>query len=181
MEPIERTRRVDNMKRSTTTFLMFLLAVALLTACGSDTTSVTSGDQPDDASADLPTVPLGGGGPLVTVDITITHPDADDVAYTISCLGDTATVIGDVGISDFAACAQLADDADKDERLLDGVPGDQVCTEIYGGPDVATIVGTYDGVDGPAINTTIDRSNGCGISEWDTLLSEVLPTALGVQ
>lgn len=180
MEPIIRTRRVDNMKQPTATFSMFLLAVILLAACGSDATSVTTGDEPDDIEPDLPAEPLGGGGPLVTVDITITHPDTSDVTYTISCLGDTATVIGEVGISDFDACTQLGDDAVR-IRLLDGAPSDQVCTEIYGGPDVATIVGTYDGVDGPAINTTIDRSNGCGIDEWDTLLSDVLPDALGVQ
>ena len=205
MEPIVGARRVDNMKRSKITFLMLLLGLVLLGACGSDTTSVTSGDVPDDVSGDLPVdpnydpdddpsgplddvviepdlpaVPLGGGGPLVTVDITITHPDADDITYTISCLGDTTTVIGEVGISDFAACAQLGHDAVR-KRLLDGAPSDQVCTEIYGGPDVATIVGTYDGVDGPAIDTTFDRTNGCGIDEWDTLLSDVLPNALGVQ
>ena len=56
-----------------------------------------------------------------------------------------------------------------------------MCTEIYGGPDVAAITGTYDGVDGPKIDTTIDRTNGCGIDEWDTLLSQVLPGALGVK
>lgn len=208
MEPIIRPRRVHNMKRSAITssilFLATVLFAAVFAACGSDSTNVTSGDLPDDVPADLPIDPdydpdepeeplddpdvepalpigpLGAGGPLVTADITITHPDADDVVYSIACLGDTATVIGDVGISEFSACSQLGEDAVR-TRLLDGAPSDQVCTEIYGGPDVATIVGTYDGVDGPAIDTTIDRTNGCGIDEWDRLLSDVLPNALGVQ
>lgn len=167
-------------------FLTPLFALLLLAACGSDTTDVSSGDEPvgDDVDlpvdSDLPTGPLGGDGTLATLDIVISHPDADDVSYVISCLGDTATIIGDVSLSDFAACDQLGDNAVR-ERLLNGAPVDQACTEIYGGPDIATITGTYDGVDGPKVDTTIDRSNGCGIDEWDSLLSQVLPGALGVQ
>jgi len=178
------------MKRNTILLTPMIFLVLLLAACGSDTTNVTSGDEPLDDSADLPIndnadpslddeVPLGAGT-LATLDIVITHPDADDVSYTISCLGDTATITADVGLNDFAACQQLADDAVRD-RLLNGAPKNQVCTEQYGGPDVATITGTYDGVDGPKINTTIDRSNGCGIDEWDSLLSRVLPNPLGMQ
>lgn len=199
-EPNRPVQRVLHMKR-TIKLLIPLFALLLLAACGSDTTDVTSGDEPadqdvdlpvdpddsidDDVEADpidpdLPTGPLGGGGTLATIDIVITHPDADDVTYTISCLGDTATIVGDVGLDDFAACDQLGQDAVR-TRLLDGTPADQVCTEIYGGPDIATLTGTYDGVDGPKVDTTIDRTNGCGIDEWDTLLSQVLPGALGVQ
>ncbi len=200
MEPFTPARRELYMKRNMT-FLAPLFALLLLAACGSDTTDVTSGDEPvgndvdlpadpddsidkdppaDPVDPDLPSGPLGGGGTLATVDIVITYPDADDVTYTISCLGDTATIIGDVALNDFAACDQLGDDLVRD-RLLNGAPADRVCTEIYGGPDVATITGTYDGVDGPEVNTTVDRSNGCGIDEWDSLLSEVLPGARGVQ
>jgi len=192
------------MKRISTLHLWsIILATLFLVACGSDSSEVTSGasdeddpvdsDLPIDPTAsvdddvvpgtpepDLPTGPLGGGGPLVTVEITITHPDAEDVTYIVSCLGDTATVTEDVSIDGFAACNQLGQD-DVRTRLLDGPLSDRVCTEIYGGPDVARIVGTYDGVDGPAVDTTIDRSNGCGIDEWDTLLSEVLPAARGLQ
>lgn len=192
------------MKRISTLHLsLIILATLFLMACGSDSSEVTSDASDQGASADsdlpidpnasvdddavvgtpepdLPTGPLGGGGPLVTVEITITHPDAEDVTYIVSCLGDTATVTGDVGIDDFAACNQLGQDSVR-ARLLDGPPSNQACTEIYGGPDVAHIVGTYDGVDGPAVDTTIDRTNGCGIDEWESLLSEVLPPALGVQ
>lgn len=188
MEPIVRGRRVKNMKRKML-FLGPLFALLLLGACGSDATEVTSGDEPDGGDVDLPvdadepglpTGPLGGGGTLATVDIMITHPDAEDVLYTISCLGDTATIVGDVELDEFRACEQLGEDAVR-ERLLNGAPSDRVCTEIHGGPDVATITGNYDGVGGPEVNTMIDRSNGCAIDEWDSLLSQVLPGALGVQ
>jgi hypothetical protein len=204
VEPIDSPRRVEHMKRISTLHLWsIILATLFLVACGSDSSEVTSGasdqddsvdsDLPIDPNAsldddivpgntepDLPTGPLGGGGPLVTVEISITHPDAEDVTYIVSCLGDTATVSEDVGIDGFGACNQLGQD-DVRARLLNGPPSDQACTEIYGGPDVARIVGTYEGVDGPAVDTTIDRSNGCGIDEWERLLSEVLPDARGLQ
>jgi hypothetical protein len=40
------------------------------------------------------------------------------------------------------------------------------CTEIYGGPDVATITGS---VDGEPVDATVTRSNGCEIARWDAL------------
>ena len=177
-----------NMKRNML-FLSAVIAVLALSACGSDTTDVSSSDEPTGGDVTIPAVPadpglpsgpLGGGGTLATVDIKITHPDAADIIYTISCLGDTATIVGDVDLDEFSACEQLGEELVR-ERLLNGAPSDRVCTEIYGGPDVATIAGNYDGVGGPEVNTTIDRSNGCGIDEWDSLLSKVLPGALGVQ
>ena len=137
----------------------------LIAACGSAGSNDT-----------LPTGPLGAGPyPIATLDITITHPDAEDVMYTISCLGDTATLIGEVPVGEQAACAAMASDAVK-TRLVDGPPLDRACTEIYGGPDVAHIRGTFDGA---TVETTIDRTNGCGIDEWDRLFAGILPSALG--
>ncbi|MEZ5342071.1 MAG: hypothetical protein R2706_11665 [Acidimicrobiales bacterium] len=161
------------MKRSLISFSALL--ALLLAGCGSDSTSVDAGSG---GTVDTTMVePLGGGGyPIATLDITISHPEADDVSYTISCLGDTATVIGEVAIIDQNACSALSDPAVK-TRLVDIPPTDQACTEQYGGPDVAHIVGTFDG---EPVDTTIDRVNGCGIGDWDSLLASVLPPALGI-
>ena len=57
-------------------------------------------------------------------------------------------------------------------RLIEGAPTDQVCTEQYGGPDEARFVGRIDDND---VDTTVDRTNGCGISDWDSLLAALLP------
>lgn len=160
-------QRPTSMKSSA--FLLFLALFAV--ACGSDVSDPGSTDSttPDD--------PLGAGPyPVATLDITVTHPEADDVSYTISCLGDTATLIGNAPIDAEQACTALAD-ADVRARLVDGPPADQVCTEIYGGPDVATIVGTLDDA---TVNATIDRTNGCGIDDWDRLLVDILPPAVGI-
>ena len=103
------------------------------------------------------------------------HPDAETVEFRVTCLGDTATITGIESLSGEAACSRLAEPAVQ-ARLV-SPPPERVCTEIYGGPDVARMDGTLD--DQP-IGTTIDRADGCGISDWDNLLAGVLPAALGV-
>lgn len=161
--------------------LLAPLSVVLLASCGDPSSGGNVGDSATDPTivgdGTLPEPPLGAGPyPVATLDVTITHPDADDVAYTIACLGDTATITGEVDLDESLACTDLADDAVR-VRLVDGVAEDQICTEIYGGPDVANIVGTYDG---ESVDTSIDRTNGCGIADWDQLLANVLPSALGI-
>jgi hypothetical protein len=120
---------------------------------------------------------VGNGYPVVDLEITVEHPERDAIVYQLSCQGDTVTVTGDdPGLDPAAACSSLAD-PEVMTRLIEGQPQDQICTEIYGGPDTATIVGT---LDGRPVDTQIDRTNGCGIYDWDDLLGDVLPEALGV-
>lgn len=63
------------------------------------------------------------------------------------------------------------------DYLADGVPvlwqdrGEQVCTEIYGGPEEARIVGT---VRGETVEVELNRINGCAIEIWDRSIA-VLP------
>ena len=57
-------------------------------------------------------------------------------------------------------CRQL----DGMERPFIRPTGQVVCTEIYGGPAVAEILGTLDGTE---VNATFARSDGCEIALWD--------------
>lgn len=41
-----------------------------------------------------------------------------------------------------------------------------MCAEVYGGPSVATVVGT---VDGTQVDAVVDRTDACGIARWDAL------------
>ncbi len=157
-----------------------LAALLSLAACGARTGEVAAGgDTGDDrvtsstsetTSEDLTTTsedskPLGAGPyPIATLSITVTHPDYEDQAYTLSCLGDTATFTPDTGRSAAQACLALADEA-VERLLVEGRPEDQVCTEIYGGADVGLIVGE---INGQQVNVQINRVNGCGIAEWDS-------------
>jgi hypothetical protein len=59
-----------------------------------------------------------------------------------------------------AACQALAKAGDP----FKPVPKDAICTEIYGGPQVATVTGTWRGA---PVNAKFTRLNGCEISRWD--------------
>lgn len=174
---------------------VLLLALALLTAavlaagCGDDDETVSTGDpavddgtatdgEPADGEPADGDEPLGGGPyPIADLNIAYEHPDEGvSFTYRITCLGDTATITGDVEIDERDACLALAE-PEVQTRLVDGPPADQVCTEQYGGPDVAVITGT---LDEQSVDTTVDRTDGCGISTWDDLLGAVLPNPIGV-
>lgn len=170
----------DMKKRASTLATVLALAIILLTlaACSGDETTVADGaaDTADDGGNNQ--LPLGGGPyPVGTLEIMISHPDADPLSYAISCLGDTATITPPVdGLNEQTACTALTDDAAR-ALLIDGPPRDRVCTEIYGGPDEAAITGTLD--DQP-VDVVVTRNDGCGIDDWDSTLAGILPAALGV-
>jgi hypothetical protein len=146
----------------------WLAAVAVIIAA-------CRGDDNDDGATRSTDAPVGGPLPVAELSIVVEHPDRDPVEYGLTCLGDTATITADVGLDEQAACLALAD-SDVVSRLVDDPPTGQVCTEQYGGPDVATITGV---VDEHPVDSTVDRSNGCGISDWDDLLVDLLPPAVG--
>ncbi len=131
---------------------------------GQVTTVGTEVDDPEDAL-------LGETLATGSLDFVVTHPDRDDVTYTLRCSGDDATLTGDVPLDEFLACERVNSPAVK-ERLISGRPEAQECPEIYGSADEATVTGT---IDDQPVDTTFDRANGCGIDEWDILMSGVLP------
>ena len=67
------------------------------------------------------------------------------------------------------ACAKLAAGG---AELFAAFPPNTVCTEIYGGPQRARIVGT---VGGKRVWTTFSRTNGCEISRWARVSPWLLP------
>ena len=60
------------------------------------------------------------------------------------------------------ACAAL----ERDGAALAPVAGNVVCTQIYGGPLEARVVGT---VGGREVDVLFNRTNGCEIDRWDRL------------
>jgi hypothetical protein len=67
-----------------------------------------------------------------------------------------------------AACRALRANG---AAALPPVPKDKVCTQIYGGPETATITGTWQG---KQVLSQFARNDGCQISRWK-LLEGVLP------
>jgi hypothetical protein len=116
---------------------LVLAAVALLAGCGSDGAG-SSGEPRYDLTVTF--WPTGGQGETRTATLACdpdggTHPDPN------------------------GACDVLL----EHEDALEPVAGDVACTEIYGGPQVATLVGS------PEVNASFSRANGCEIARWDAL------------
>jgi hypothetical protein len=68
-----------------------------------------------------------------------------------------------------AACRRLARGG---PTLFAPLPRDIVCTEIYGGPQKARVIGT---VAGDRVWATFTRENGCQIDRWNRLSPWLLP------
>jgi hypothetical protein len=56
------------------------------------------------------------------------------------------------------------------------VPRDALCTQIYGGPQVAHVTGTFRG---HAVDTRFNRVNGCQIARWNRV-AVLFPVSVGV-
>ena len=67
-----------------------------------------------------------------------------------------------------AACEALETNG---AAALPPVPKDKACTQIYGGPETATISGTWNG---QAVMSMFARNDGCQISRWK-LMEGLLP------
>jgi hypothetical protein len=117
--------------------------------CGSDdgeavvtATTTTSSDAP--RTSLTITVDRGDGEPPVESALACdppggTHPDPE------------------------AACAALAE---LDPEAFMPLAADQMCTQIYGGPETATVRGTWRGA---RVDASFSRQNGCEIARWDAV------------
>jgi hypothetical protein len=59
-----------------------------------------------------------------------------------------------------AACRKLAEVQDP----FAPVPKGTACTQIYGGPEIADVSGTFDG---DRVDTRFSRGNGCELERWN--------------
>ncbi|MER8232103.1 SSI family serine proteinase inhibitor [Streptomyces sp. NPDC094049] len=73
------------------------------------------------------------------------------------------------------ACARLGRLAEEGADPFRAVPADQMCTQVYGGPALAHITGTWQGRD---VDARFSRANGCEIDRWENL-EPVLPLVRG--
>ena len=114
----------------------------LLAACG-------SADEPADAQ---------GAGTEDVLEVTVDAGDGTaPETWTLTCDGAGATEADEE-----AACAHLAALDDPFAPLAEDV----VCTEQYGGPETARVVGRWDG---EPVDLELSRSDGCRIAQWDAL------------
>jgi hypothetical protein len=121
---------------------------ALLTGCGS---SSAGGGAP---------VTVTQGGSVTGTDLTIT---VDDGAGSVTTWHLTCDPPGGDHPDAEGACAALARNG---AHALPEVPPNQMCTQIYGGPQTARITGTWDG---KAVDASLKRTNGCETARWNAL------------
>ena len=98
--------------------------------------------------------------PKTSVEVTVWHEGRSGAGSVSAVLECEPTGGGHANPE--GACAALY----AEETALGPVPGDAVCTQIYGGDQEARIAGV---VRGNAVDAMFNRSNGCEIDRWDRL------------
>jgi subtilisin inhibitor-like len=102
-----------------------------------------------------------------TTELTIVIEDAVGRKRTWTLTCDPA---GGTHPNPAEACAALAANG---EAALPPKRKDVACTQVYGGPERATISGTWQG---RRVRSSFSRTDGCEIRRWD-LLRGLLPPA----
>ena len=148
------------MRRSLVLALASLGVVAACAAPGGD-----DGARRDPADS-------SGGGDVTQADddlqVTVDPGDGSPVEeWTLSCADDVRGSHPDPQ----AACAHLAGTPDPFAPL----GTDLVCTEQFGGPQTARVLGRWEG---RPVDLELSRSDGCRIAQWDALVP-LVPEAQG--
>lgn len=159
--------RFPHLTRLAGTSIATLAALVLCVGCGS-TTPPESEPSPTkeipNSAAPTPTTPEE---PDSTVSLAVKlYPDGSTLGsqYSLECA--SGEPIGQSQAPDpAAACTAIHEHS---QILTPQRPGNQMCTEIYGGPDKAVVSGTLQGKE---FSSEFTRSNGCLIAEWDALAS----------
>jgi hypothetical protein len=87
--------------------------------------------------------------------------------YTLRCTDPADSDHPDAA----AACEHLA----GLDAPFAPLPGDMACTEQYGGPETAHVTGRWNG---EPVDLELSRTDGCRISQWESL-GPVLPPVEG--
>ncbi|WP_200938181.1 SSI family serine proteinase inhibitor [Aeromicrobium sp. Root472D3] len=138
--------------------LVAVAALVSLAACGSGTDGDGDGRAPDgDAAA---------SGTSLTIEV-VSGEGATPKTYRLTC--DPAG--GDHPQPEQACDAIAAAGA----SVFEPVPSDRSCTMVFGGPQTATVTGTYEGAD---VDASFSRQDGCEIDRWEKLGTTVFDLPL---
>jgi hypothetical protein len=96
------------------------------------------------------------------VSLTVTYRDAARHGHraTLSCRGTSAHATGFLARSPVRACRRA-------RRLPAPPAANRVCTQIYGGPQIARITGR---VGARRTDRRLSRTDGCKIDEWNRMV-----------
>lgn len=144
---------------------LLVLAIALafaLTGCGETQDPSVTPPAGSPTPSEDPSVQPAQGTISLRVEVRADE-QADPEVSTVTCKDGKAAGTGALSSDPEAACANARKNRDL---LVEGPAKDRICTEIYGGPQTARVTGS---IDGDEVDLTFKRSNGCEISDWETL------------
>jgi Subtilisin inhibitor-like len=128
-----------------------LAMIMALAGCGSEQASNKPADQPPATSTVQPT----GSAPGATLTVQVkASGQAPAKTWTLRC----EPAGGDHPKAQ-QACVTLA----KAKDPFKPTPAGQMCTKIYGGPEVATVKGTWHN---KPVNAKFTRGDGCELHRW---------------
>ena len=138
-------------------FLVIVAAAALVGLVGCSSSDSDSGEpSQSDNTADLTITIFDGEKP--NNDSKKPPKPTPSASYTLTC----EPTGGDHPEPD-SACAFLADAATAGTDPFAPVPANTACTRIYGGPQTATVTGTWQGQD---VDAQFNLQGGCEIDRW---------------
>lgn len=138
-----------------------LALLTLLTACASSPGDAASGAGPGSATGSSADAAAGGSIQQADNDLQVELDRGDGTepeSWTLTCVGFVEGSHPDAE----AACAHLKTVDDPFAPL----PGDVFCTEQFGGPQTAHVLGRWNG---EPVDLQLSRTDGCRISQWDAL------------
>jgi Subtilisin inhibitor-like len=151
--------------------LVFALPIALLTVGCINQTAAPSGPtvgnttMPVTPSPSAPGDPTASPGEPLDTHLTIVVSDGSGSTSTWRL---TCNPPGGTHPDPNTACRALETNG---AAALPPVPKDKACTQIYGGPETATVSGTWQG---KPVMSRFARNDGCQISRWK-LMEGLLP------
>ena len=131
-----------------------LVLLVALAACGGQGEDVTTSDADESRAA-----------PASELTITVrAGPDASGETWTLTC-----DPPGGTHPNPEAACRAL-EQARRDPFAP--VPSGMLCTQVYGGPETATITGTWQN---RSVHASYKRTDGCEIARWKAIAAVLGP------
>lgn len=130
-----------------------LAMILSLAACGDEQSNGNTADRPLGPASVQPSAPSADS---LTIQVKAAS-QAPAKTWTLNCAppgGDHPKAAD--------ACAALT----KVKEPFKPVPKDQMCTKIYGGPEIATVKGTWQG---KPIDAKFTRFDGCQLHRWSAV------------
>jgi hypothetical protein len=161
MSAVTRGSRVSEQVWGRVLGLGAMILLLGLAACHTETPSAPT---PTPSSAPTPSPSPAGPTAELTIVVDLGH-GGSDTTWRLTCSPAGGNHPDPVG-----ACQALEVNG---AAALPPVPKDRACTMIYGGPEHATVTGTWNG---QKVSSSFSRTNGCEINRWAQMVP-LLPEA----